>query len=101
MTGTGDMNIIVGQGAAVKEVHNVKKQNLEINQQFVAQETEGQKKKDKSKIQKLEHGDKIKIKSDQEDRSKEEKKNKKKGSKKKKSDDEFKMNASNLIDIKV
>ncbi len=101
MTGTGDMNIIVGQGTAVKEVHNIKKQNLEINQQFVAQETEGQKKKDKSKIQQLEHGDKVKIKSDQEDRSKEEKKNKKKGSKKKKSDDEFKMNASNLIDITV
>ena len=53
MTGTSDMNIILGQGTAVKEVHNVKKQNLEINQQFVAQETEGQKKKDKIKIKKL------------------------------------------------
>ena len=101
MPGTSDMNIIVGQGTAVKEVHNIKKQNLEINQQLVAQETESQKKKAKSKIQKLEHGDKVKIKSDQEDRSKEEKKNKKKGLKRKKTDDELKMNASNLIDIKV
>jgi len=101
MTGTGDMNIIVGQGTAVKEVHNVKKQNLEINQQFVAQETEGQKKKDKSKIQKLENGDKVRIEKDQEEKSKEEKKNKKKGSKQKKSDDEFTINASNLIDITV
>jgi len=101
MTGTGDMNIIVGQGTAIKEVHNVKKQNLETNQQFVAQEAESQKKRDKSKIQKLENGDKVKIKSDQEDRSKEEKKNKKKGSKKKKTDDELKMNESNLIDITV
>jgi hypothetical protein len=101
MTGTGDMNIIVGQGTAIKEVHNVKKQNLEINQQFIAQEAEGQKKKDKSKIQKLEHGDEVKIKSDQEDGSKEQNKNKKKGTKKKKSDDELKMNESNLIDITV
>jgi len=101
MTGTGDMNIIVGQGTAVKEVHNVKKQNLEINQQFVAQETEGQKKKDQTKIQKLESGDKVRIKGDQEDRSKEEKKNKKKGLKNKKSDDDLKMTASNLIDITV
>ena len=101
MTGTGDMNIIVGQGTAVKEVHNTKKLNLEINQQFIAQEVEDQKKKDKSKIQKLKNGDKVKIESDQEDRRKEEKKNNKKGSKKKKSDDEFKMNASKLIDITV
>ena len=67
MAATTNMNIILGQGNAVNEVHNVKKQNLEINQQFVAQETESQKKKDQSKIQKLEHGDKVKIKSDQED----------------------------------
>ncbi len=101
MTGTGDMNIIVGQGAAVKEVHNVKKQTLEINQQFAAQETEAQKKKDKTKIKKLRNGNKVEIKSDQEDRSKEEKKKKKKGSKKKKSDDELKMIEGNLIDITV
>ncbi len=101
MTGTSNMNIIVGQGTAVKEVHNVKKINLEIKQQFVAQETETQKKKDQSKIQKLENTDKVMIKSDQEDRDKEEKKNKKKGSKKNKSDNELKMNESNLINITV
>jgi len=101
MTGTGDMNIIVGQGTAVKEVHNVKKQNLEINQQFIAQETEGQKKKDQTKIQNLESKDKVRIKGDQEDRSEEEKKKKKKDLKKKESDDERKLNANNLIDITV
>ena len=101
MTGTGDMNIILGQGTAVKEVHNIKKQTLEINQQFVAQEVENDKKKEKSKIKRLENGDKVEIKSEQEDKSKEKKKDKKKSSKKKKSDDELKMNEGNLIDIKV
>ena len=31
------MNIVLGQGAAIKEVHNAKKQNLELNQQLIAQ----------------------------------------------------------------
>ena len=53
MTGASNMNIIVGQGTAIKEVHNVKKQNLEINQQFVAQETESQKKKINQKFKSL------------------------------------------------
>lgn len=101
MTGTGDMNIIVGQGTAVKEVYNVKKLNLEINQQFVAQEVEDEKKKEESTIKKLEKRDKVEIKRDQEDKSKEKKKDKKKSSKKKKSDNELKMNEGNLIDITV
>ncbi len=101
MTGTGDMNIIVGQGTAVKEVHNVKKLSLEINQQFVAQEVEDEKKKDKTKVKKLEKRDKVEIKSEPEDKSKGKKKDKKKSSKKIKSDDELKMNEGNLIDITV
>ena len=47
MASTTDMNIVLGQGNAVKEVHNVRKQNLELNQQFVAQQTEEKKREDR------------------------------------------------------
>ncbi len=45
------MNIVLGQGNAIKEVHNVRKLNLELNQQSIAQQTEEKKKAQKSKVQ--------------------------------------------------
>ena len=59
MPGTADLNIVIGQGAAIKEVHNVKKQNLEMSQQFVAQKEEDKKKEDKSKVQKFAPGNRV------------------------------------------
>ena len=59
MSGTTNMNIILGQGSTIKEVHNVKKQNLEMNQQFVAQKSEDIKREDKSKVQEFETNNKI------------------------------------------
>ena len=44
MSGTTHMNVILSQGNTIKEVHNVKKQNLDMNQQFIAQQSEGMKK---------------------------------------------------------
>ena len=44
MSNTTDMNIVLGQGSAIKEVHNIGRQNLELNQQVVAQKTEDKKK---------------------------------------------------------
>ena len=76
MTSTSNMNTIVGQGTAIKEIHNVKKQNLELNQQFVAQKAEDEKKEDKSKIQE-------------------------KGSSREKLADEVNFSEGNLIDITV
>ena len=52
MTGTSNINIIVGQGTAIKEIHNVKKQNLEINQQYVAQKAEDDKKEQQKHCEK-------------------------------------------------
>ena len=73
MTTTADMNIIVGQGTAIKEVYNVKKQNLEMNQHFVAQHAEDQKKEDKSKVQEFDKSAKIEIKSDSDKRDRKKK----------------------------
>ena len=70
MAATTNMNIILGQGNAVKEVHNVRKQTLEMNQQFVAQENEGKKKEDKAKVQKFEAADKVEIQEEEERKDK-------------------------------
>ncbi|MGA9178054.1 MAG: hypothetical protein WBZ05_12485 [Desulfobacterales bacterium] len=99
MSGTTHMNVILGQGNTIKEVHNVKKQNLEMNQQFVAQQSEGAKKEDKSKVQEFETKNRIEIK-------KEKEKNKdQKGNKKKSNDEDQKekinLSEEKLIDIRV
>ncbi|NOQ95961.1 MAG: hypothetical protein GQ555_05010 [Desulfobacterales bacterium] len=70
MASTTDMNIVLGQGNAVKEVHNVRKQNLELNQQFVAQQTEEKKTEDRAKVQEFETAKKIGIEEDEEKKKK-------------------------------
>jgi hypothetical protein len=99
MPSSTDMNIILGQGTAIKEVHNVKKQNLEFNQQFVAQNTEDKKKEDKSKVQEFETSSRIDIKKDKE--KKKGKKGNKKDSKKKKQKEKINLSEGKIIDITV
>jgi hypothetical protein len=98
MSAKTDMNIIVGQGNAIKEVHNVKKQNLEMNQQFVAQQTDDLKRKDKLKVQEFETNNKIEIKKEKEKKEGHKKQKKHKGPK-----EENKLNSTegNVIDIRV
>lgn len=99
MASTTDMNIILGQGSAIKEVHNVKKQNLEISQQFVAQNTEEKKKEEKDKVQDFEKSNRIDIKNDQE--KKKGKKDNKRGVTKKKQEEKNNLSEGNIIDITV
>ena len=103
MASTTDMNIVLGQGSVIKEVHNVRKQNLEVNQQFVAQKTEDEKKKDKSKVQEFDTENRVEIRGDDEKENRENPEDNQKGSKKKKKPkEELKFsNGNHLIDIKV
>jgi hypothetical protein len=101
MAATTNMNIILGQGNAVNEVHNVRKQNLEMNQQFVAQETEGKKKEDKAKVQKFEATDKVAIREDKEEKDKKDPKNKSKSKTKRKTKGKSVSAGGNRIDIRV
>ena len=98
MSGTTHMNIILGQGNTIKEVHNVKKQNLEINQQFVAQKSEDKKREDKSKVQEFETKNRIEVKKDNE-----KKKHQKGNPKESNNENQEKRNLSEgkLIDIRV
>lgn len=99
MSGTTHMNIILGQGNAIKEVHNVKKQNLEMNQQFVAQKSEDIKREDKSKVEEFETKNRIEIKKEKE-REKDQKSNKKK-SNNENQEEKRNLSEGKLIDIRV
>jgi len=99
MSATTHMNIILGQGNTIKEVHNVKKQNLEMNQQFVAQQSEDIKKKDKSKVEEFETKNRIEIKKEKE-KNKDQKGNKKK-SNNENQEEKRKLSEGKLIDIRV
>ena len=102
MASTTDMNIILGQGNAIKEVHNVRKQSLELNQQFVAQKTEDKKKEDKVKVQEFETDNKIEIRSDEEKEHHQGSKDNEKDPRKEQPEEESDLTKRNyLIDIKV
>jgi uncharacterized protein HemX len=103
MASTGDINIVLGQGSAIKEVHNVRKQSLELSQQFVAQRTEDKKKEEKKKVQEFETDNKIKISDDEEKKGTEDKdkRKRKKDSAQKQREDELNKSDYPLIDIKV
>lgn len=99
MSGTTNMNIIIGQGSTIKEVHNVKKQNLEMNQQFVAQNSEDIKKEDKSKVQEFETKNRIEAEKEKEKQKNQKGKKKKQDNKNKK--EKKSLSEGNLIDIRV
>ena len=99
MSGTTHMNIILGQGNTIKEVHNVKKQNLEMNQQFVAQQSDATKKEDKSKVEKFETKNRIEIKKVKD--KKEDQKGNKKESNDENQKEKLNLSEGKLIDIIV
>lgn len=101
MASTGDVNIVLGQGSVIKEVHNARKQSLELNQHFAAQKTQDQKKEEKKKVQDFDTENKIEISSDEEKKGGKDKDNKKKHSAKKTLEDETNQSDHLIIDIKV
>ncbi len=101
MSITNDMNIIIGQGTAIKEVHNVKKQSLEINQQFIAQETDDKKKEKKSKVQELEAENKIVASRDEDEKKNKDQKSNKRGLPKEGKVEDNNLPEGNIIDIMV
>ena len=65
MAGDSNVNIVISQGSAVKEIYNVKKQNFEMQQQMGTQERIKKHREEKIKIQKSENNTKIQIKGDE------------------------------------
>ena len=101
MTSTTDINIVLGQGNIVKGIQNVRRQDLELNQQFVAQKTEDEKEEEKSKVQEFETENRIAITADEEKDNRDGGKGRQQESKKRKSKTENASKEGNIIDIKV
>jgi len=101
MAGTTDVNIILGQANSIKEVHNVRKEQLEMNQQFIAQEATDKKIEEKVKVQKFDTEDRVEIKGDQEGNENREGKKGKKNSQREKKGGKSKLSKGTLINIKV
>jgi hypothetical protein len=99
MASDTNLNMIISQGSAVKEVYNSKKQNLELQQQFNTQHTEMEKTSKKAKTNKSsnthlvnERNKRQKSKNGEQDNHRE---------KEKRSEDRHVNPEGNLIDIKV
>jgi hypothetical protein len=79
MTADTHLNAVISQGGAVAEVHNVRKNVLDSNQQFLAQHVDDKKKEERSKVAETRSGDKIEIRGDDQRESKEEDREGKRG----------------------
>ena len=101
MASDTNINAILTQGNAIKSIYNVKKQNLELQQQFVAQHTEVKNKKDKVKIQKFGTDNKVEIEDDSERKKKQREEKTKKKMKTEAKDTKENNPEGTLIDIKV
>ena len=53
MASDTSLNLVLGQGHAIKSIYNVKKQNLELQQHFASQQTEVKEKRSKETVQKF------------------------------------------------
>ena len=101
MASDTNLNIVLGQGHAVKNIYNVKKQNLELQQQFAAQHTEVKEKRKKEKVMKFSADNNVQVK---EEHTRERRKKSKSSRKKSRSEGNQETGLEkegSLIDIKV
>jgi hypothetical protein len=101
MASTTDMNIIMTQGAAIKEVQSAKKQNLNVNQQFVAQQPLKERKEAASKIQKTEDTVIVEKRNEREEKEKKRRRREREAVEKEAEDKEDQTQARQVIDIRV
>ena len=66
MTGITNMNIVLGQGDAVKEVQGARRQNLGMDQQSVPQDMAARARRRKQRIEAPQTGDEVRFRSDAE-----------------------------------
>lgn len=72
MSSTINMNVVLSQGSAVKEVQSVKEQNLELNQILVAQHQKKKEAEGKDRVKEFEETEKVRINKDESKGSKQE-----------------------------
>ncbi len=72
MSSTINMNVVLSQGNAVKEVQSVKEQNLELNQILVAQHQKKKEAEGKDRVKEFKETEQVKINKDASKGSKQE-----------------------------
>ena len=95
------MNIVLTQGTAVKEVQNVRKQTLDLNQQYIAQHTEILKRQDKEKVPELKPADYVKIEKENEKKSLKDRKQEQNDPEEETFEEEAAPSGDHIIDIMV
>ncbi len=102
MASDSNVNSIISQGIAVKQIYNPKKQNLEVQQHFNTQHTDDKKAKDKSKIKQAKNENRVEIKADDHKKDHRQRKKKRKRKKGKRASRSHDLTPEgNFIDIKV
>jgi len=101
MVGTSNMNIVLSQGNAVREVQNIKKQSMEMNQQLAAQHSEDKKKTEKNKVDTFDTRNKIEVRDDEKKGKKRFLAKKKSSEKKEIEESDPKSSEGKLLDITV
>jgi len=101
MSSMTDMNIVLSQGTAVKEVQNVRKQSLDLNQQYVGQQAEVLRKEDKNKVPEPKAGDQVEISQENEMKNMKNRKGRQNDFEEDAADEETEPLGDHLIDIKV
>ena len=95
------MNIVLSQGNVIKEIHNARKQSLEVSQQFIAQKKEDKRKEDRSKVQTFDSDNKVRINEDEKGGDNTNQRGEKRRSDGEQTENEDYFSEGNLIDIKV
>ncbi len=102
MVADTNLNVVIGQGNTITEVHNVRKNVLDSNQQFIAQSVDDKQKEGRSRVAEPQTGDKIEIKGDERRESGESGKKERENERKAKGKaPDPSSPEGNLIDIKV
>jgi len=101
MSSTSNMNIVLTQGTAVKEIHNVRKQTLDLNQQYVAQHTEILKRQEKEKVPELKPADRVRIEKENEKKNLKDSKQEQKDPEEDTFEEETAPSGDHIIDITV
>jgi hypothetical protein len=101
MASDTNLNSIISQGIAIKQIYNPKKQSLELQQHFNAQHTEIEKEKKKSKVKKPANGNPINKAKEERDVSQIDERGMKKKEQEKEKEDKSPNSDGNFIDIKV
>ncbi len=101
MASDTNVNSIISQGIAIKQVYNPKKQDLELQQHYTVQHTELKKQKQKSKIKKTDQENQVENKTDEQKESKSKKADHDANKHTQESPDYNLSPEGNFIDIKV